>query len=64
MEFGLKDKVAIVTGSSKGMGLAITQAYLNEGVKVMLDILQVEKFSDYKGELKTAIRTLDQAVKA
>lgn len=36
MEFGLKDKVAIVTGSSKGMGLAITQAYLNEGVKVMM----------------------------
>lgn len=36
----------------------------NEGVKVMLDILQVEKFSDYQGELKTAIRTLDQAVKA
>ena len=35
-----------------------------EGVKVMLDILQVEKFSDYTGELKTAIRTLDQAVKA
>lgn len=36
----------------------------NQGVKVMLDILQVEKFSDYQGELKTAIRTLDQAVKA
>lgn len=36
----------------------------NGGVKVMLDILQVEKFSDYQGELKTAIRTLDQAVKA
>ena len=34
------------------------------GVQVMLDILQVEKFSDYQGELKTAIRTLDQAVKA
>lgn len=36
----------------------------NEGVKVMLDILQVEKFSDYQSELKQAIRTLDQAVKA
>lgn len=36
MNFGLKDKVAIVTGSSKGMGLAITKAYLNEGVKVMM----------------------------
>ena len=36
MDFGLRDKVAIVTGSSKGMGLAITKAYLQEGVKVMM----------------------------
>lgn len=36
MDFGFKDKIAIVTGSSKGMGLAITQAYLKEGVKVMM----------------------------
>lgn len=36
MNLGLKDKVAIVTGSSKGMGLAITQAYIKEGVKVMM----------------------------
>lgn len=36
MDLGLKDKVAIVTGSSKGMGLAITKAYLKEGVKVMM----------------------------
>ena len=36
----------------------------NGGIKTMLDILQLEKFSDYTGELKQAIRTLDQAVKA
>ena len=36
MDLGIKHKVAIVTGSSKGMGLAITKAYLNEGVKVMM----------------------------
>jgi 3-oxoacyl-[acyl-carrier protein] reductase len=36
MDFGLKDKVAIVTGASKGMGLAISKAYLSEGVKVMM----------------------------
>jgi len=36
MDFGLREKVAIVTGSSKGMGLAITRAYLKEGVKVMM----------------------------
>jgi 3-oxoacyl-[acyl-carrier protein] reductase len=36
MNLGLTDKVAIVTGSSKGIGLAITKAYLNAGVKVMM----------------------------
>ncbi len=36
MDLGIKNKVAIVTGSSKGMGLAITKAYLAEGVKVMM----------------------------
>lgn len=36
MDFGLKDKVAIVTGASKGMGLAISKAYISEGVKVMM----------------------------
>lgn len=36
MNLGLTNKVAIVTGSSKGIGLAITYAYLNSGVKVMM----------------------------
>jgi 3-oxoacyl-[acyl-carrier protein] reductase len=36
MDLGLKNKVAIVTGASKGMGLAITKAYLAEGAKVMM----------------------------
>ncbi len=36
MNLELKDKVAIVTGASKGMGLAICETMLNEGVKVMM----------------------------
>jgi len=36
MNLGLADRVAIVTGSSKGIGLAITKAYLKIGVKVMM----------------------------
>lgn len=36
MKNDLKNKIAIVTGASKGMGLATTKAFLNEGVKVMM----------------------------
>ena len=31
MDLGLTDKVAVVTGASKGIGLAITQALVDEG---------------------------------
>jgi NAD(P)-dependent dehydrogenase (short-subunit alcohol dehydrogenase family) len=35
VDLHLKDKVAVVTGASKGIGLAITQALAAEGVKVV-----------------------------
>lgn len=35
MELGLNDKTAIVTGASRGIGLAIAQALAEEGVKVI-----------------------------
>ena len=47
MDFGLRDKVAIVTGSSKGMGLAITKAYLQEGVKVMMVSRDEERLKNH-----------------
>ena len=31
MDLNLKDKLIIVTGGSKGIGLGITQALINEG---------------------------------
>ena len=53
----LKDKVAVVTGASNGIGLAICKRYLAEGVKlVMTDIdakkgqLEVENL-DSEGEV-------------
>lgn len=35
MDLDLKDKVAIVTGASKGIGLAVTKALVAEGVRVV-----------------------------
>jgi NAD(P)-dependent dehydrogenase (short-subunit alcohol dehydrogenase family) len=35
-DFSLKDKVAIITGASRGIGLAIAQAYAASGAKLVL----------------------------
>ena len=36
MELTLKDKVAVITGGSRGLGLAIAQAYIRAGAKVVI----------------------------
>ena len=58
MNLELKNKVAIVTGASKGMGLAICEAMLEEGVKVMMvsrneKLLKElkEKYNDQKSHI-------------
>ena len=35
MELNLQGKIAVVTGASKGIGLAVTQALVAEGVTVV-----------------------------
>ena len=35
MDLGLTDKVAVVTGASKGIGLAVTRALVDEGAHVV-----------------------------
>jgi NAD(P)-dependent dehydrogenase (short-subunit alcohol dehydrogenase family) len=35
MDLGLKDKIAVVTGASKGIGLAVTQHLVAEGARVV-----------------------------
>jgi NAD(P)-dependent dehydrogenase (short-subunit alcohol dehydrogenase family) len=35
MDLGLTDKVAVVTGASKGIGLAVTRALIEEGAYVV-----------------------------
>ena len=36
MDLGLRDKVAFIAGSSRGIGLAIARAFLHEGAKVVI----------------------------
>ena len=39
----LKDKVAVVTGASNGIGLAISKRYIAEGVKLVMTDIDAEK---------------------
>jgi NAD(P)-dependent dehydrogenase (short-subunit alcohol dehydrogenase family) len=79
-ESEMKDKtnikpVAIVTGASSGLGLAITQALLERGYNVVGTSLNMSKSKDLKpstnlilvegdiGKKETAIKVVDAAVK-
>lgn len=48
----LKDKVALITGGSRGIGKAVAEAYLKEGAKVMLIARSREELKAAKEELK------------
>lgn len=39
----MKDKVAVVTGASKGIGLAVSTALVARGVKVLIGDILVEE---------------------
>ena len=36
MEMGLKDKVVLITGASRGIGLATSRAFAREGARVVM----------------------------
>ena len=51
MDLGLANKIALITGSSKGLGFATAEVLLEEGAKVMIN-------SRYQDNIDTAIDEL------
>ena len=46
MDLRLRGKVALVTGSSRGIGLATTSAFASEGCRVMLSARSTEQLRE------------------
>src|SRR5882672_3596325 len=67
MDLKLTDKVTIVTGASKGIGLAITKAFAGEGARVVAGLQGLERVTAVAldlaapdGPARLAQRALDQ----
>jgi len=56
MELGLTDKVAVITGSSRGLGLAIARGLVAEGCKVCLCARGAEQLAEAAVEVEAAAR--------
>jgi NAD(P)-dependent dehydrogenase (short-subunit alcohol dehydrogenase family) len=54
MDLGLKDKRVVITGSSRGIGYAIAQAFLEEGARVLLNGVDKSRLAQAEAELQTA----------
>jgi NAD(P)-dependent dehydrogenase (short-subunit alcohol dehydrogenase family) len=52
MDLGLKDKKVLITGGSKGIGLACAKAFIAEGARVAL----VSRSEDNLGKQETILR--------
>jgi 3-oxoacyl-[acyl-carrier protein] reductase len=58
MELGLKGKVAVVTGSSKGIGRSIAEAFAREGVKVVINSRNAKELDAAAAEMRAAGATV------
>ena len=53
MELGLKDKIALITGGSIGIGLAVAEGLAAEGVHVALCARDVDRLGEAARRIKT-----------
>ena len=56
MDLGLTDKVAVITGSSRGIGLASARALVSEGCRVCLCARGAEKLAEAALEVEAAAK--------
>jgi NAD(P)-dependent dehydrogenase (short-subunit alcohol dehydrogenase family) len=52
--FDVKDKVAIITGASRGIGLAIARRYAEAGIKVVISSRKQDALDEVAAELRAA----------
>jgi 3-oxoacyl-[acyl-carrier protein] reductase len=62
MDLALRDKVAIVTGSSKGLGLASARALAEEGCRVTICARGEDRLNEATGELRRLAAADDRVV--
>ncbi|MGN0279303.1 MAG: SDR family NAD(P)-dependent oxidoreductase [Lachnospiraceae bacterium] len=46
MDLGLKDKIVVVTGGSRGIGYATAQEFLKEGARVIITRRDTKRLAD------------------
>jgi 2-deoxy-D-gluconate 3-dehydrogenase len=56
MNFDLENKVAIVTGASRGLGMAAARSLAAEGCKILAAARSVEDLQNFESELPDSIR--------
>ena len=64
MDLMLRNKVAIVTGASKGIGMAVTEALADEGVLVVAAARRVSSLQGLEGVTAIAVDLFDAGAPA